>query len=127
MVPAEETLHILLRDLTESAIKKQIEAEGKSDLSDIQKLANDWLTVEEAIAGSITYNLLPRFLEAHIDNLPSSLMEKDLESRKHFKQYRYLSMTVEAVKRMGYQEILTIYREEPSRVKAILINNSTEG
>ena len=127
MVPAEETLHILLRDLTESAIRKQIETEGKSDLSDIQKLASDWIAIEEAIVGSITYNLLPRFLEAHIDNLPPLLMEKDLESRKHFKQYRYLSMAIELVNRMGYRKVLTIYREEPSRVKAILINNSTEG
>ena len=78
MVPAEETLHITLRDSTESAIKKDVEQSHQRSLKSVEKIVENWMAVEEAIVGGIVYRLLPHILEEHITDLSLSYIEMDI-------------------------------------------------
>jgi len=121
MVPVEETLHIALREHTERAIKDQLKLKPVQGLGDVERIADDWMAVEEAIVGGLVYATLPQFLEEHIHNLPNSLIEKDIESKMEFDQYRYLKKGIEVVESMGCKKAVKIYKEDPTKFKELLI------
>ena len=121
MVPAEETLHIILRKYTEAAIKQTLAIKDVRSQKAAQLVANDWIAVEEAIVGGVVRVLLPRILKTHLDDLPSSWIEKDLEIKAGLKQYRYLKKGISAVKQMGYQEAIKLYAKDPSAFSDLLL------
>jgi len=90
MVPVEETLHIALREHTERAIKDQLELKPLQGLGDAERIADDWMAVEEAIVGGLVHAMLPRFLEAHFEDLLNPWVKEDVESKMDFSQYRHL-------------------------------------
>jgi hypothetical protein len=120
-VPVEETLHIALREHTERAIKDELESNCVHSMGEVEKIVNDWMAVEEAIVGGLVHLLFPEFLEKHINNLPSSLIDEDIESKMEFEQYRYLRKGIEVVESMGCKEAVKIYKEGPMEFKALLI------
>jgi hypothetical protein len=119
-VPVEETLHIVLREYTEREIEDQLELYSVQDLGDIERIADDWMAVEEAIVGGLVHTMLPQFLETHVHNFSNALVEKDIESKMAFHQYRHLKKGIEIVEQMGCRKAVKMYREDPSAFKDLL-------
>jgi hypothetical protein len=120
MVPAEETLHILLRKYTNEAIKEQVMHEAAGGSPDIRKTAEGWLAVEEAVVGGLVHSLLPPFLERHVGSLSSSYVRQDLDSKLQFHKYRYLRRGISLVENRGYREVLRMYMANPAKVRDLL-------
>jgi hypothetical protein len=121
MVPVEETLHIVLREHTERAIKDHLEYKPVHSLADVERIADNWMAVEEAIVGGLVHAMLPQFLEERIHNISTSLVEEDIESKMDFRQYRHLKRGIEIVEQMGCKKAVKMYKEDPVEFKALLI------
>jgi hypothetical protein len=121
MVPAEETLHILLRECTERAIKHTLAIRKVRSQKAVQNVVNDWIAVEEAIVGGVVRALLPRILETYLGDFPPSWIEKDLEVKAGLKQYRYLKKGISLVEQIGYQEAIKLYSEDPPAFSDLLM------
>lgn len=124
MVPVEETLHILLRESTEKGIQHQIGRSRVKRLRGVKRIADDWIKVEEAIVGGVVNHLLPGFLNSRILHFPDHLIEKDIRSKTKLKQYKHLRKGIETVQRLGWQESIRIYQEDPEAFKQICLNRS---
>jgi hypothetical protein len=121
MVPAEETLHIILRKYTERAIKRTLEIREVRRQKAVQRVVNDWIAIEEAIVGGVVHALLPRILETYLGDLPSAWIEKDLEIKAGLKQYRYLEKGISVVEQIGYQEAIKLYAKDPTAFSDLLL------
>ena len=121
MVPVEETLHISLREYTESAIKKAVEQSHQRSLKSVEKIVEDWMTVEEAIVGGIVYRLLPHILEERIRDLPASFIEADISAKSLFEKYRHLEKGIDVVEKIGYQEAIRMYSKDPVAFRDLLL------
>lgn len=121
IAPAEETLHISLREHTERAIKHELESRSVNAVTEVDTIANDWIAVEEAIVGGLVYSLLPKFVTKHVNNLPPYLIEQDLESRAGLKRYRHLKNGIKVVQAMGCDEAVKAYTQDPLGVKKLIL------
>ena len=121
MMPAEETLHILLREHTEMGIKKTIERGGTKNFEAVKKIVEDWMAVEEAIVGGIVHRLLPQILPQYVDNLPMSWIENDIDVKCDHIKYRHLRKGIMMVQDMGYKEAIKLYTEDPMLFRGLLI------
>jgi hypothetical protein len=121
MVPVEETLHITLRDYTESGIKKAVEQSHQRSLKSVEKIVEDWMAVEEAIVGGIVYRLLPHILEEHITDLSLSYIEMDIIAKRQFKKYRHLEKGITIVEEIGYGEAIRMYSKDPTAFRDLLL------
>jgi len=120
-VPVEETLHIALREHTESAIKDELESNSVDSIGEVERIVDNWMAVEEAIVGGLVHSLFPQFLEKHLSNLPNFLIEEDIESKMEFEQYRHLKKGIQIVESMGCKKAIKMYKEDPAVFKALLI------
>jgi hypothetical protein len=120
MAPAEETLHIILREHTERAIKSKTEENYLKNVIKIREIAKEWMAVEEAIVGACVRTLLPDILRNYINDLPESLIEKDLNAKVKIKKYRYLRKGIELVKHKGVLQTLHLYMNNPIEFKKLL-------
>jgi len=121
MVPVEETLHILLRESTENMIKKEILLNSITNIDNVIPVAKGWLAIEEAVVGGIVNELLPSFLKMYITNLPSSLIEEDLQLKNRFKKYKYLQKGVCVVKKIGYMKAIKMYQNNTMAFKKMMV------
>jgi hypothetical protein len=120
MVPAEETLHFILRGSTEEGIQAEHRNTSQKGSDDLQGLADSWLAVEEAVVGGLVYALMPPFLDNVAANLPESAVQHDLKTKMRFSKYRLLERGIEIVKRMGCKRAIEAYRADPTAFKALL-------
>jgi hypothetical protein len=120
-VPAEETLHIALREHTHRAILEQITPETLLDTGELNAIVEEWMMVEEALVGGVTYALLPDFLKRYAMNLSDSLIEDDLESRGKFKQYQHLKRAIEVIGSVGHEKAIKMYVDHPENFRKSLI------
>jgi hypothetical protein len=121
MVPAEETLHIALREHTERGMERVIKGNALGTLDGVNLAVQEWVAAEEAIVGGLVYSLLPGYLRNHTRHFPSSLVKKDLETKKAFKRYRYLKQGIRLVEKMGYKKALKSYMTDPTDFKKRLM------
>lgn len=125
MAPMEETLHILLRGSTEKGIKDQLDRFRTKRLKEVKKIAADWIRVEEAIVGGLVYQLLPLFLQTHVHHFPDQLIEKDIDSKTKLKQYTHLRKGIRTVEKLGCQQSIQIYQEDPKKFKKYLLESKS--
>jgi len=123
MTPLEETLHIVLREYTEWAIKNSLKLNSIKSMKEVKRIANDWMAIEEAIVGSVGFALFPFILKKYINELPDAWIEEDLEVKGKFKRYRYIKEGIEIVKDLGYQKVLKMYMERPQKFEGLLGHN----
>jgi hypothetical protein len=121
IVPVEETLHILLRDHTHRAIGEQIKRNSVKEMSEVQKIVEEWVAVEEALAGALANALLPAFAKEYAGNLHPSHLRRSMHSRREFKKYRYLEKGIKIVKRIGFQKAINLYIKDPMVFRSFLI------
>ena len=121
MVPAEETLHVVVREYTNRAIREQLTRNGVNSMDEFQDVVQEWIAIEEGLVGGLVYALLPHFLDKHVKNLPPSSIDADMEFKSTLQKYRYLPKGIELVKRFGCKTALTMHANTPTRVKELLI------
>jgi hypothetical protein len=121
MVPAEETLHIILRKYTEKAIRKSLKMDAARSSKTVVNLVNEWLAIEEAVVGGIVRILLPQILETYLDDLPLNWIDEDLDEKGHFKKYRLLQKGITLVEDLGYKEIIRLYSKDPIALGDLLL------
>ncbi len=120
MTPVEETLHIALRAYTERAIKEEVVRDSVQSLEEVERIAQDWMAIEEAIVGGLVSALLPEFLGKHLNNLSEALIEQDKELKSALEKYRHLEKGMEIIERMGHQEAVEMYKNNPLAFEALL-------
>ncbi len=121
MVPAEETLHVGVREHTNRAIKEQLTQNLVESINELQNIVEEWIAIEEALVGGLVYALLPHFLGKHVKNLPPSSIDADMEFKSTLQKYRYLPQGIELVKRFGIETALNMHANSPTKVKELLI------
>ena len=120
-VPAEETLHILLREATEREMKRQLARRHPSTLEEVQGVVKEWMAVEEAVVGGLVHRLLPGFLGKRVKNLAPALIEADVGEKAKRKKYRYLKKGVQLVREFGCEKAVRLYGEKPALWRSLLI------
>ena len=110
MTPVEKTLHILLRENAERMIKEKIDRIPVKNMQNVQNIADEWISVEEAVVGGLVYVLFPDFAKQYLRNLPVSLIDEDIETKYSFFKYKYLKKGISLVKSLGYEEAIRMYR-----------------
>lgn len=120
MTPVEETLHILLRENTERIIKEKIDRISVKNMENVQNIADEWISVEEAVVGGLVYALFPDFAKQYLRNLPTSLIDEDIETKYSFGKYKYLKRGISLVKSLGYEEVIRMYKEKTEEFTALL-------
>jgi len=121
MVPAEETLHILLRDFTQQAISRQVKSRNIDRMDDLEQIALELTAVEEAIVGGLVHKLLPQFLLVHFPGFDGSWVEQDRQEKLKFQQYRYLKRGIEVVEARGIDTAINLYMQDPLAFKELLL------
>lgn len=120
MTPVEETLHIVLRENTELAIKSVVENQKIQSAQNAMEIVEDWISVEEALVGGLVYHLLPPILEKQIDLEAQALVSKDLETKSNFSKYRFLNEGIRLVNQLGYELAIKLYQEDPIAFRKLL-------
>jgi hypothetical protein len=120
MTPVEETLHILLRKSTESAIKQSVEAQEGCSRAQAEDIVHSWICVEEAIVGGLVNTLLPPILEKEVGNLSKQLISQDLETKNKIAKYNHLEQGIRIVKSLGSKASLDLYLRDPAAFEALL-------
>ena len=120
MTPVEETLHFLLRQSTEAAIRRTVETHGNCSPKEAEKIVDDWIAVEEAIVGGLVYHLLPPILERQVGPIPGSLISSDIETKEQFLKYHKLGQGIRLVGARGSKACLELYLENPEAVRDLL-------
>ncbi len=120
-VPAEETLHILLREPTEREMKRQLARRHPSTLAALKGVVREWMAVEEAVVGGLVHGLLPRFLRKRLKNLSPALIEADVTEKTKLRKYRYLKKGIQLVRDFGCEKAVRLYAEKPALWRSLLI------
>ena len=118
MVPAEETFHILLRAATEQAITSDLG--GRKTHQEMNQIVEEWVAVEEAMAGGLVNHLLPAFLEQNVVGFQSIWIEDDLMEKSQMSRYRYLKRGIQVVKQLGITQALIIYQDNPNEFRNLV-------
>jgi hypothetical protein len=113
IVPIEETLHILLRPSTETAMIRQIEALPAAGRQDIEAIIDDWLAVEEAVVGGLVHHIMPLLLRRFTGASMEAQLEEAMAARHLHSQYRYLQQGMRSVAGLGVAATVTRYRNHP--------------
>jgi hypothetical protein len=122
IVPAEETLHIVLRESTERAIEECLERDSARNRDEAARVADEWMQVEEAVVGGVVNVLMRDFLSGSVPDLPGSLLAGEIEGRRGFQRYKLLDKGIDAVRRMGVSAAIRLYSRNPARFRQVLMN-----
>jgi hypothetical protein len=87
----------------------------------VSRIVEEWIAVEEAITGGLVYGLLPEFLSNSITTFQPDWIESDLTAKSSMKRYRYLKKGIQVVEKLGVQESIHMYREDPQAFRDLLI------
>ena len=121
IVPIEETLHILVRPFTETAMHADLTAFEPTQLDQVQQVVNDWMAVEEAIVGGVVWQVMPDILTRYVHNgPPQDLLADTLIKREELPRYRWLRPAIDVVTALGVNQALDVYSNDPLTFKSMI-------
>jgi hypothetical protein len=120
IVPIEETLHILMRPYTETALHAELTAFKPSQLDQVQQVVNDWMAVEEAIVGGVVWQVMPDILTRYVHKDQQDLLAHTLSEREELPRYRLLRRAIEVVTDLGVSQALDVYSDDPLIFKRMI-------
>ena len=120
IVPIEETLHILLRSSTETAIGDQLKQIKPQKIEQVENVIDHWMAVEEAIVGGLVAQLMPEIFSRFLPETKQDALTQALEQRLDKSQYRYLDNGIHAVADMGLDQAVRLYRSDPKRFNKLV-------
>ena len=72
-IPVEETLHYQLGKATDREIAASMKNHSPENLSAVQRLAEEWMAVEESVVGGLVNRLLERYCTLHQMEIPAGI------------------------------------------------------
>ncbi len=122
MVPAEETLHIVLREYTEKVINADLAIRATSTFNEKKAVIDEWISVEEAIVGGLVHTLIQDKIKALLSERAQHFVNADTKFKSKVKRYHYLEKGIGIVKQLGHTESIKIYKSDPRRFRALLLS-----
>ncbi|MDX9896772.1 MAG: hypothetical protein RBS34_15080 [Desulfofustis sp.] len=127
MTPLEETLHIALRDATEQAIRRSLKQRGNPvSMEETKVVVEQWLALEEAVAGGIVHHLAPEIIMARLPGLKKDLIQADLAVKAGYEKYRLLPNAIALLAEIGVAPVVERYRSSPEDLNKLLKNAPEE-
>jgi hypothetical protein len=119
----EETMHIALRNHTEREIRRQIRLARLGSLRDVQPLVDEWMAVEEAVAGGVAHVLAPDIIQRYVSGLPQHRIAEELDARSGMERYRYLTGALAFVQEVGPRAAIHLYAADPTAFRNVLVRD----
>ena len=113
-IPVEECLHYCLGAATDRQIADVMQANPPKSLAAVKWLAEEWMAIEEAAVGGLVEHVLDRFCDRSNTNLPVSLQEEMRLAIAALPQYRFRENGIRLIRRLGFQETVDMYLEDPA-------------
>lgn len=120
-IPFEETFHFIMGQYTDKKIEEELRKDPIPKVFEVQNLANHWMAVEEAVVGGLVHALLRSFLNQNCVQLSTSEMERDIGEKRHLSQYRFRKMGIVLVENLGYQQAISMFKNDPAAFSKLLI------
>ena len=115
-IPVEETLHYQLGKATDREIAASMKNHSPENLSAVQRLAEEWMAVEESVVGGLVNRLLERYCTLHQMEIPAGIPDSG-KPLAFLHQYRYRDRGIQLAESLGFQETLALYMESPSNFR----------
>ncbi len=115
-IPVEETLHYQLGKATDREIAASMKNHSPENLSAVQRLAEEWMAVEESVVGGLVNRLLERYCILHQMEIPACIPDSG-QPLPFLHQYRYRDRGIQLVESLGFPEALALYMESPSNFR----------
>ena len=125
-IPIEETLHFIIGRYTDRKIEEELQKETVTNVSEVKRIAEYWMSVEEAIIGGLAKIFIRDFLKGQFGKVSSSQIELDHEKYSQIPQYKFRSEGITLVERMGYEQALDVYMSDPGNFNRLLIRHSKQ-
>ncbi len=120
IAPIEETLHIGLRDATQTAIQTHLREIEPQTMDEVERVVDDWMAVEEAIVGGLVSHLMPKIFARFLEGPLKEKVSASLAARDEHDQYRYLQKGIQVVTDLGLRPAISLYQSEPQRFKQLI-------
>jgi hypothetical protein len=91
-----------------------------------QRLAEEWMAVEESVVGGLVNRLLESYCSLHHMAIPTSKPGDSGGPLSPLHQYRYRNRGIQLVENLGLQEALAMYMESPSTFRDQLFRQQDE-
>ena len=75
-IPVEETLHYQLGKATDREIEASMKNHPPENLSAVQRLAEEWMAVEESVVGGLVNRVLDRYCTQHQMAIPACIPDR---------------------------------------------------
>ena len=120
-VPVEETLHYCVGPATDREIRRSLENRPPESLTAAQRLAEEWMAVEESVVGGLVDRVLVDYCTRHHMPMPVSDAGDPRPKVPSLRQYRYRERGIELAEDLGFKELMAMYMDSPSDFKAELL------
>lgn len=120
IVPIEETLHIIVRPATETAMQVDLARIKPINTTQLHEIINEWMAVEEALVGGIVRQVMPEVLSRFVSAKITDLLPQALADRKQLEQYRLLDQGIQVVLDLGIHDTLALYQNNPLNFKRMI-------
>ncbi len=120
IVPIEETLHILVRPFTETAMQAELVRYKPTQLEQVQQVVDEWMVVEEAIVGGVVWQVMPEILTRFLHEGSPDLLADILTEREELPQYRLLRSAIQVVTDLGVNQAIEVYSNNPLDFRSMI-------
>ena len=112
-IPVEETFHYILGPCTDLKITEELRQKKINTMVEVEKLANHWLAIEEAIVGGLVYLLLNEYALKYGFTVSNKDVERALLAKEDLLRYRYRRVGIKRVVEMGFKRSFELYTSDP--------------
>lgn len=119
-VPVEETLHYCVGRATDREIARSMANDPPENLTAAQRLAEEWMAVEESVVGGLVNRVLADYCRRHHMAMPFSATGDRRPVVPSLPQYRYRTRGIQLASDLGFKDAMALYMDSPSDFKAQL-------
>lgn len=119
-IPVEETFHYILGPCTDLKIVDELRRKKIDTVVEVEKLADHWLAIEEAIVGGLVYLLLKEYTPKYGFTVSNRDVERALLAKENLVRYRYRKVGIKRVVEMGFKRAFELYTSNPAEFQTSL-------
>ncbi|MGD9212785.1 MAG: hypothetical protein PVI90_18520 [Desulfobacteraceae bacterium] len=125
-VPVEETLHYIIGPYTDAKILAELKGKKTVNVAGVERLANDWMMVEEAVVGGLGYLILKTCASKYGTAFSIKDARKAWQKRSTLPRYKFLQTGIKLASRLGFRNTFKLYKSDPAefRKQLLLIRRS---
>lgn len=113
-VPVEETFHLVMGKYTDQKITAELQEKSNRSVYEVEKVANYWMSVEEALVGGLSWSVMQDFAKKFLKNLPQSALRPAPSEKSRVSQYAFRETGFSVVKSLGFKEAISMYQNDPT-------------